>query len=201
MLTAICRYGVRVAPGTDQIIKDCRKRGELIDGPHVAKFEASFAERLGGGVAKSASLGRMAFYYILRALNLPRNSEIIIPALTFWVVPEMARLVGLRVVFVDVDPRTFLLDPDNVERAITPQTRAIVPTHLYGVPCKMDAISQIARRHDLRVIEDCAHALGAKYQGRQAGTLGDAAFFSFQSGKPLNAFGGGMAFTRDTALG
>jgi len=143
----------------------------------------------------------MAFYYILRALDLPPDSEIIVPALTFWVVPEMARQVGLRLVFADIDPRTFVLDPKAVERAITPATRAIVPTHLYGVTCDMDAIGAIAARHNLRVIEDCAHALGAEYRGRMAGTFGDASFFSFQSGKPLNAYGGGMSFTRDKALG
>jgi dTDP-4-amino-4,6-dideoxygalactose transaminase len=201
MVAAICRYGVRVAPDTDRIIRECRKSGHLVEGPQIAEFEQAFARRLGGGYASSASLGRMAFYYILKALDLPRDSEIVIPALTFWVVPEMARLAGLRLVFADIDPNTFLLDPECLERAITPRTRAVVPTHLYGVTCDMDAIGKIARKHDLRVIEDCAHALGATYRGRPAGTFGDAAFFSFQSGKPLNAFGGGMSFTRDAALG
>ncbi|PYQ01896.1 MAG: hypothetical protein DMF82_17855, partial [Acidobacteria bacterium] len=93
------------------------------------------------------------------------------------------------------------LDPDSLERAITPRTRAVVPTHVYGLPCDMDEIASIARRHGLRVVEDCAHALGASYRGRPAGTLGDAALFSFQVLKPLNTFGGGMAFTRDRDLG
>jgi len=190
-----------VAPGTDRIIQECRKNGQLVQGPHVAEFEQAFARRLGGGYASTASLGRMAFYYILKALDLPKDSEIIIPALTFWVVPEMARLAGLRLVFADIDPRTFVLDPKCLERAITPRTRAIVPTHLYGVTCDMDAIGEIARKHNLRVIEDCAHTLGATYRGQPAGTFGDGSFFSFQCGKPLNAFGGGMAFTRDAALG
>jgi dTDP-4-amino-4,6-dideoxygalactose transaminase len=201
MLTAICRYGVRVVPGTEQIVRDCRRRGELIQGPKIAEFEEAFARRLGGGYASTASLGRMAFYYILRALDLPPGSEIIVPALTFWVVPEMARLAGLRLVFVDINPRTFTMDPQAIEKAITPATRAVVPTHLYGVACDMDAIGAIASRHNLKVIEDCAHALGTTYRGRPAGTLGDASFFSFQSGKPLNAYGGGISFTRDAALG
>ena len=79
----------------------------------------------------------MAFYYILKALELPVGSEIVLPALTFWVVPELARVAGLKVVFADVDPRTFAMDPASLEQAITPATRAVVPTHLYGLPCDM----------------------------------------------------------------
>jgi dTDP-4-amino-4,6-dideoxygalactose transaminase len=142
----------------------------------------------------------MAFYYIVKALDLPRGSEIVVPALTFWVVPALAEVAGLKVVFADVDPSTFALDPAALERAITPLTRAVVPTHLYGLPCDMDAIRQIAGRHNLRVIEDCAHALGAAYQGQPVGTIGDAGFFSFQTLKPLNCYGGGLALVRDAAL-
>ncbi len=123
-----------------------------------------------------------------------------VPALTFWVIPELARAAGLRVVFADIDPATFNLDPSALERAITPATRAVVPTHLYGLPCDMDAITAIAERHDLRVIEDCAHSLGATFRGRPVGTFGDAAFFSFQTLKPLNCYGGGMAIARDAGL-
>jgi dTDP-4-amino-4,6-dideoxygalactose transaminase len=201
MFTPVCRYGIRVVPGIDRIVDECRSQGQMVQGPRIAEFEAAFARRLGGGYTSTASLGRMAFYYILRALDLPRDSEIIVPALTFWVVPEMARLCGLRLRFVDIDPRTFVIDHRAIERAITPATRAIVPTHLYGVVCDMDAIGAIAARHNLRVIEDCAHALGATYKGRAAGTFGDASFFSFQCGKPLNAYGGGMSFTRNADLG
>ena len=119
------------------------------------------------------------------------------PALTFWVVPEIARVAGLKPVFVDVDPATFTLSPAAVERAITPNTRAVLPTHLYGMSCDMDPILDLARRHGLKVIEDCAHSLGATYKGRMVGTLGDASFFSFQAFKPLNTYGGGLAWTRD----
>jgi len=142
----------------------------------------------------------MAFYYVLKALDLPKGSEIVVPALTFWVVPGLARVAGLKVVFADVDPDTFTLDPGSLERAISPATRAVVPTHLYGLPCDMDAIMQIASRHNLRVIEDCAHALGATHKGRPVGTIGDAGFFSFQTLKPLNCYGGGMALIADTDL-
>jgi dTDP-4-amino-4,6-dideoxygalactose transaminase len=142
----------------------------------------------------------MAFYYILKALDLPVGSEIILPALTFWVVPELARVAGLKVVFADVDPTTFTMDPISLERAITPATRAVVPTHLYGLPCDMAAIMAVASRHGLKVVEDCAHAIGATFEGKAVGTLGDAGFFSFQTLKPLNCYGGGMALVKDSAV-
>jgi dTDP-4-amino-4,6-dideoxygalactose transaminase len=199
VLTAISRYGARVLPDTEEIIAGCKARDEFIKGPHIARFEAAFAERAGVPPAQAvvASYGRMAFYYILKALDLPPGSEVILPALTFWVVPELARVAGYKVAFADVDPTTFTMDPAALERAITPNTRAIVPTHLYGLPCDMDAIVSIASRHNLRVIEDCAHALGATYCGRPVGTFGDAGFFSFQTLKPLNCYGGGLALVRD----
>ena len=199
MLSAISRYGARVLPNSDEIVAGCKARGELIQGPQISAFEAAFARRAGTDPAHaiSASYGRMAFYYILKALDLPPGSEIVVPALTFWVVPALARVAGLTVVFADVDPATFTLDPAALERAITPATRAVVPTHLYGLPCDMAAIVEIAARHNLVVIEDCAHALGATYDGRPVGTLGDAGFFSFQTLKPLNCYGGGLALVRD----
>jgi dTDP-4-amino-4,6-dideoxygalactose transaminase len=202
MLTAISRYGARVLPNTEDIVAGCKARGEFIQGPDIARFEAAFARRAGlpEAHAIAASYGRMAFYYILRALDLPPGSEIVVPALTFWVIPELARVAGLKVVFADVDPATFTIDPEALERAITPATRAVVPTHLYGLPCDMQAIMAIARRHDLRVIEDCAHAAGATFGDRPVGTFGDAGFFSFQTLKPLNCYGGGLALVRDQAV-
>lgn len=200
MLTAISRYGARVHPETEQIVARLKAGGEFIQGPHIARFEGAIERRHGGGHAIAASYGRMAFYYILKALDLPPGSEIVVPALTFWVIPALARVAGLKVVFADVDPATFTLDPAALERAITPATRAVVPTHLYGLTCDMDAIMKIAERHRLTVIEDCAHALGAAFDDRAAGTFGDAAFFSFQTLKPLNCYGGGMALVKDPAL-
>src|SRR5439155_10884 len=202
MLTAISRYGARVLPNTEEIVAGCKARGEFIQGPDISRFEAAFARRSGvpPSHAVVASNGRMAFYYILKALALPAGSEIVVPALTFWVVPELARVAGLTVVFADVDPATFTMDPQSLERAISPATRAIVPTHLYGLPCDMRAIMAVANRHRLRVIEDCAHALGATFEGKSVGAFGDAGFFSFQTLKPLNCYGGGLALVRDAAV-
>jgi dTDP-4-amino-4,6-dideoxygalactose transaminase len=202
MLTAISRYGARVLPITEELVAGCKARGEFIQGPQIAEFEAAFAARHGLGPAHAiaAAYGRIAFYYMLKALDLPAGSEIIFPSLTFWVVPELARVAGLTVVFADVDPKTFNIDPDSVERLITDRTRAIVPTHLYGLPCDMDRLMAIAERHNLIVLEDCAHALGATYKGKAVGTFGSGALFSFQTLKPLNCYGGGLALVSDEAL-
>ena len=109
-------------------------------------------------------------------------------------------MAGLTVVFADVDSRTFNLDPASVERLITDKTRAIVPTHLYGLPCDMDPLLDLAGRHNLIVLEDCAHALGATYKGRPVGTFGAGALFSFQTLKPLNCYGGGLALVQDKSV-
>jgi len=199
-IAAISRYGARVLPNTQQIIAECRRRGQIVRGPQIQEFENAFARRLGQGRAISASYGRMAFFYILKSLQLPPGSEVVFPALTFWVVPELVKVAGFKPIFADVDPKTFNLDPEALERTITPNTRAVVPTHLFGLPCDMDPILSTARRRGLAVIEDCAHSLGATYRGRPVGTFGDASFFSFQTLKPLNTYGGGMAFVPDEGL-
>lgn len=201
MRMAISRYGARVLPETEQLIAGAQARGEFLDGPHIAQFETAFGAWLGDGVhGVSCSYGRMAFHYILQALDLPKGSDIVFPALTFWVMPEVARSAGYNPVFADVCPATHNITPETLRRAITPKTVAIVPTHLWGLPCDMDEILEIARAHKALVIEDCAHALGATYRGQNVGTLGDASIFSLQTLKPLNTYGGGMAVTRDSGL-
>jgi dTDP-4-amino-4,6-dideoxygalactose transaminase len=201
-MAAIARYGMRMVPDADQIIRQCRQRGQLVQGPDIAAFEEEFARVLGQGHVRAVSLeyGRMALLDILKSMAFPPGSEIIVPALTFWVVPEITRVAGLKPVFADIDPTTFTLSPEAMERAITPNTRAVLPTHLYGLSCDLDPILALARRHNLKVIEDCAHSLGATYRGQMVGTFGDASFFSFQGFKPLNTFGGGLAWMRDADL-
>jgi perosamine synthetase len=200
MKYAIPRYGARHIPGSTKSAMDALRHDRGINGPQIRAFEEQFAHCHGVDHAVTSSYGRMAFYNILRALDFPPGSEVIFPALTFWVVPEIARTCGLRPVFVDIEAGTFNIDPRLIERAVTPRTRAVVPTHLYGQPCDMDPVMEIARKFNLKVIEDCAHSLGATYHGRRTGTLGDAAFFSFQMLKGLNTYGGGMAITQDVHL-
>src|SRR5712692_203253 len=200
MMRAIARYGVRSVPGDEKEIIAAFRRGEAVAGPAIAEYENRFAEYHCVQHAIAASFGRMACYYILRALDLPAGSEIIFPALTFWVIPEIARRAGLKPIFVDVDPTTFNIDATKVEAAISEKTRAIVPTHLYGQPCDMTEVMRTSEKHNLIVVEDCAQAAGASYRGRKVGTFGNAALFSFQLLKGINTYGGGMALTNDAAL-
>src|SRR5512133_3555806 len=120
-MAAIARFGTRVVPEQQQIVDHCRQRKQLVEGPHIEAFEDEFAAFLGSGHVRTCSTeyGRMALYFILRAMDFPPGSEIIVPALTFWVVPEIARVAGLKVVFADIDPATFTLCPKAAERAIT----------------------------------------------------------------------------------
>ena len=196
----IPRYGVRSVPGEEKEVIAAFRRGEAVSGPAVTEFEERFAAYHYMDHAITASYGRMAFYYILRALKLPAGGEIIFPALTFWVVPEIAKRAGFKPIFVDVDPLTFNIDPTAIEAAITEDTRVIVPTHLYGQPCEMKEILRIAEKYNLIVVEDCAQAAGARYRGRLVGTFGTASFFSFQMLKGLNTYGGGMALTNNNEL-
>ena len=200
MLTAIPRYGARVLPNTIQVISAIDAAGQFIEGPHLRQFEVAFGARFGGAHAVSTSFSRMACYYTLKALDLAPGGEVVLPALTFWVIPEIVRAAGFRPVFVDVDPETFVMTPQALARAVGPRTVAVVPTHLWGLPCDMEGIMDLARAHRLAVIEDCAHALGATFKGQPVGTFGDAGFFSFQTLKPLNTYGGGMAIARDAGL-
>jgi perosamine synthetase len=200
MPRTVARYGVRSSPGDEKVVISAFRRGEAISGPAIEEFENKFAAFHGMKYASATSFGRMAFHYILQALDFPTGSEIIFPALTFWVVPEIARRAGLRPVFVDVDPATFNIDSSKVEAAITERTRAIVPTHLYGQPCAMSEIVNIAEKYDLVVIEDCAQAVGARYRRKRVGTFGTASFFSFQLLKGINTYGGGMVLTDDLVL-
>src|SRR4051794_41161449 len=162
-MAAIPRFGTRVVPDISAIIDGCRSRRQLVQGPDIAAFEEEFGRFLGSGHVRACSTeyGRMALYFILKAMDLPAGSEIIVPALTFWVVPEMARAAGLEPVFADVDPATFTLSPAAVEAAVTPRTRARLPTRLDGLSWDTGPLPQTARRRDLRPTDDCAHAPGA----------------------------------------
>jgi dTDP-4-amino-4,6-dideoxygalactose transaminase len=133
--------------------------------------------------------GTDALYLALRALGVGPGHEVITVAHTFIATAEAISLTGARPVFVDIREDTMLMDPDALESAITPLTRAIVPVHLYGQPCEMDRIVEIARRHNLKVVEDAAQAHGARWRGRRVGSIGDVACFSFFPGKNLGAYG------------
>ncbi len=175
--------------------------GWYVLGGEVRAFEQEFAAYCGAKHCVGVGNGLDALHLILRAMNIGEGDEVIVPANTYiasWLAVSYA---GATPVPVEPDARTHNLNAELIEDAITPRTRAVMPVHLYGQPAEMDPINEIAARHGLRVIEDAAQAHGAKYKGRSAGALGDAAGFSFYPGKNLGALGdGGAVVTNDAEL-
>ena len=175
--------------------------GQFILGPEVRAFEEEMAACCGTKYAVGVASGTDALHLALLASGLKPGDEVITTPFTFIATAEVITHCGATPVFVDIDPRTFDLDPDKLESAITAKTRALLPVHLYGQPARMDAILDIARNHKLKVIEDCAQALGAECGGKKVGSLGDAGCFSFFPSKMLGAYGdGGLVVTNDGAI-
>lgn len=175
---------------------------QLFLGENVQKLETEFAEFCGVAHGIGVSDGTTALNIILRACEIGPGDEVITVSHTFIATTEAILLAGAKPVFVDIDPCTYLMDISKVEGKITPRTKAILPVHLYGQTVDMDPLMEIASRHNLRVIEDACQAHGAEYKGRKAGSLGDAAAFSFYYSKNLGAYGeGGFISTNDDELG
>ncbi|NOY25804.1 MAG: hypothetical protein GXP62_08005 [Oligoflexia bacterium] len=175
----------------------------LRDGPDdeiIAKFEREFRSYIGSTHAVMVPSARYGLYLLLQAMGIGAQDEVIVPALTYFAVPAMIPLLGARPVFADVGATSHVLDPAAFEAAITDHTRAVVPTHLFGTPCDMDAIRSIAARHDIQVIEDCAQSTGARYRNIRAGNLGDAAYYTFGLTKNMTTLSGAMITTDDDAV-
>ncbi|RTH03485.1 erythromycin biosynthesis sensory transduction protein eryC1 [Thermus scotoductus] len=174
------------------------RSGQFILGPEVEAFEREVAEYLGVKHAIGVNSGTDALVIGLRALGIGPGDEVITTPFSFFATAEAISLVGATPVFVDIDPKTFNLNPDLIAAAITPRTKAILPVHLYGRPAEMDPILDLAEAHGLKVLEDCAQAFGATYRGKKVGTLGHAGAFSFFPSKNLGAYGdGGLLVTND----
>jgi dTDP-4-amino-4,6-dideoxygalactose transaminase len=175
--------------------------GRFLFGPDVAQLEQSVARLSGVEHAVACASGSDALLLALMALDIGEGDEVIVPSFTFFATASAVWRLGARPVFVDIDPKTFNIDPERIEEAITPLTRAIIPVHLYGQCADMAAIGEIAGRHCLHVIEDVAQAIGAKFTGRPAGSLSAVGTVSFYPTKNLGAFGdGGMLITHDASL-
>lgn len=175
--------------------------GGYVLGPEVAAFESAYATFCQAKHCIGVANGTDAIHLILRGLGIGPGDEVILPAFTFVATALGVTQAGATPVLVDVRRDDALIDPECIEAAITPRTRAIMPVHLYGRCCDMDAITAVAARHGLKVIEDAAQAHGAIYRGKRAGSLGHAAAFSFYPGKNLGAYGdGGAITTSDDAL-
>ncbi|GGA25448.1 DegT/DnrJ/EryC1/StrS family aminotransferase [Dyella nitratireducens] len=182
----------------DEVIA-CLRSGWLGTGPRVARFEADFAEHCGVGPAQVAAVNSCtaALHVSMLAADIEPGAEVITTPLTFCATVNAILHAGLQPVLADVDPQTQNIDPAAIEAAITPRTRAILPVHFAGRPCDMDAIMAIARKHDLVVIEDCAHAVEATYHGQPVGTFGEFGCFSFYVTKNVVAGEGGMIVGRN----
>ncbi len=172
-----------------------------IEGKEDAAFEKAFAEYCGVKYCVGVGNGLDALMLALKALGIGEGDEVIVPSNTYIATALAVTYVGAKPVFVEPDIRTFNINPSNIEATITTKTKAVMPVHLYGQACDMDPIMDIARKHGLKVIEDCAQAHGATYKGRRVGTFGDAAGFSFYPGKNLGALGdAGAVITNDAEL-
>jgi len=187
-----------IKPEVDKAILGVLESCEFTLGSEVAAFEKEFAAYSGAGMGVGVNTGTSAIHLALLAADVGPGDEVITVPFTFVATVAAIHYTGAKTVFVDIDPRTFTMDPALLESAITERTKAIIPVHLYGQPADMDPILDIARRHNLVVIEDACQAHGAEYKGRRAGSMGDIGCFSFYPGKNLGAYGeGGMAVTNN----
>ena len=175
--------------------------GRYINGENLSGFEEEFAQLCGTQYAIGVSSGTSAILLSLMALGIGAGDEVIVPAHTFIATATPAKFLGATIVYADIDPETYAIDPAEVQKRITPATKAIIPVHLYGHPCDMDPIRELAEAHNLRVVEDACQSHGAVYKGRKTGSLGDFACFSFFPSKNMTVMGdGGMITTKDEEL-
>jgi len=195
----------------DEAILEVVGRGQFILGPEVEAFESEIASYLGVKYAVGVASGTDALQLALLACGIKPGDEVITTPFTFIATAESIAKCGATPVFVDIDPKTYNIDPEKIEQLLKSKTRpkseskskitALLPVHLYGQPATMERILDIARKHNLKVIEDCAQALGAEYKGKKAGSLGDAGCLSFFPSKVLGAYGdGGMVVTNDPEI-
>jgi len=189
--------GAEIEPVVREIMAD----GRFVLGPEVELFEREFASFCGVSAAVGVASGTDALQLALEALGIGPGDEVVVPVNTFIATALAVSMVGARPVFVDIDPATYNLSADHVEKALTPGTRAVIPVHLYGQPVDMDPLKKLARERNLFIVEDACQAHGAEYNGVRVGGLGDIGCFSFYPGKNLGAFGdGGMVVTGNREL-
>ena len=188
-----------IKPEIDAAIARVLDSCQFVLGPEVAGFEQDFAAYCSSAECIALNSGTSALHLALLAAGVGPGDEVITVPFTFVASVAAVVYAGARPVLVDIDPRSFTIDPSAIEAAITPRTKVILPVHLYGQAADMDPIMEIARRHGLVVIEDAAQAHGAQYKGRPVGSIGDMACFSFYPGKNLGAYGEGGAVATGNA--
>ena len=184
-----------LGPELDDAVLRVLRSGQYIGGGEIQAFETSFAASVGTPHAVGCNSGTDALILALRGLGIGPGDEVITASFSFFATAEAISAVGATPVFVDVDPVTYLIDLSQIEAAITPATKALIPVHLFGRPVDMEAVMGIAQRHGLKVVEDCAQATGASWNGQQVGSWGDVGCFSFFPTKNLGGAGDGGAVT------
>jgi len=165
--------------------------------PIIREYERSLEDYIGCGRVFSVPSARLGLQQILKGLNIKEGDEIILPAWTYFAVPSILSFCKVKPIFVDIDPETCNMDPSDIEKTITKNTKAIIATHLYGLPLEMDRVIEIAGNHRLKIIEDCAQSFGATYDGKRTGSFGNAAFFSFGMTKNYTTISGGLIAIND----
>ena len=184
-----------------ELFSDIYDSGWFIGGPHVKQLEETIAEVTGAKYAVGCSSGSEALLVSLMAMDIKAGDRVICPSFTFFATASAIARLGAVPVFVDIDPVTFNLDVEQVKRAITPKTKAIIPVHLFGQCAEMDGIMELANRFNIRVIEDCAQSIGATYNRQGSGSIGDVGCFSFYPTKNLGGMGdGGVITTNDSDM-
>jgi dTDP-4-amino-4,6-dideoxygalactose transaminase len=183
-----------------RVIEEVIGSGDFSSGSFVEMFENDFAEYCGTKNAVGVGSGTDALWLTMKAMGIGPGDEVITVPMTFIATAEAITMTGAKPVFVDIDSKTYTMDPDGLENAVTPRTKAVIPVHLFGQTAAMDAINKIARKLGIRVIEDASQAHGAEYLGKKAGSLADAGCFSFYPAKNLGALGeaGGVTTNDDT---
>ena len=197
IIGSVPRRCVNLPPGSLMTLAGAIFSKKVQQGPAIEEFYQKFAIWLGASHVFGAASGRSAFQLALEALGLEKGAEIIFPVFTFPVIPLVAKLLGFKPVFCDVDPKTYNSGPEHIEKKITDKTGAVLATHLFGQPCPIRQIADLARQRNFRLLEDCAHACGVRVDGKQVGTFGDIGVFSFAEGKNMPCFGGGAIVTSD----
>lgn len=181
----------------EQAVLDVLRKRQMSGNEITKEFEKKYASMLGRKYALAYPNGTSAILGAMYGLGIGVGDEVICPSITYWASIAQAYNLGATPVFADVDPDTICIDPNNIEHRITPRTKAVVVVHYASMPAEMDGIMEIAGRHNLKILEDCSHAHGALYKGKEVGTFGDAAAFSLMTGKALAIGEGGIFFTDD----
>jgi len=185
----------RLTEEDEQAVITLMRKNEISVSEEPVKLENEFGQYLGAEYALAEVNGTAALYAALFALGIKEGDEVICPSYTYWATAMPAATLGAKVVFCEVDPNSLNMDPEDLRKKITTRTKAVIPVHLWGLPCEMDEIIEIAKENSIAVVEDACHAHGAEYKGKKTGTIGDIGIFSFQASKNLPGGEGGMLIT------